>query len=87
MQAAAANLTIVTSPEGLRIYPLRDFTDAEVDGKIEELRKIYGEEVVKVRRYVGDFTYRVIAEGNTHEDGSAACPIGALSKPNRNENE
>jgi hypothetical protein len=52
------NLTIVTSPEGLRIYPLRDFADAEVDAKIDELRQTHGEDAVKVRRYVGDFTYR-----------------------------
>lgn len=51
------NLTIITSPEGMRGYPLAQFLDEEVEARIADLRARYGAERVTVRRMVGDFTY------------------------------
>ena len=52
------DLTIVISPEGMQVFPLLGHFDERLAARIKQLREKYGEDRVKVNRFVGDFRYK-----------------------------
>lgn len=60
------NLIVITSPEGMMMFPLRDVVDREVEQQITDLRSKYGQDKIKVRRFVGDFRM-------PQPDGPSSC--------------